>query len=149
MQGDHKGGAQVPPPPPPLPVEFASLPRTTSSSSRPHPRAAAREVSGWPNRCKLELAHAFLWKYGCKRLKLAQLLGQLGVLLTCSLASPNLAFFPQSRQEPARYPPACLGPDRSKFERPLSRDSNFRLCMPFEPPPPRTGISVPGWYLGR
>ena len=35
---------------------------------------------GWPKRCKL--AHAFLWEYRCKRLKLAQLLGQLGVFLT-------------------------------------------------------------------
>ena len=34
---------------------------------------------GWPKRCKL--AHAFLWEYSCKRLKLAQLLGQLGVFL--------------------------------------------------------------------
>jgi hypothetical protein len=39
-----------------------------------------RKVSGWPKRCKL--AHAFLWKYSYKGLKLAQLLGQLGVFLT-------------------------------------------------------------------
>ena len=36
----------------------------------------------WPKNCKL--AHAFLWEYWCKRLKLAQLLGQLGVFLTLS-----------------------------------------------------------------
>ena len=35
---------------------------------------------GWPKRCKL--AHAFLWKYSYKRMKLAQLLGQLGVFFT-------------------------------------------------------------------
>ena len=40
----------------------------------------ARKVLGWPKRRKL--AHAFLWEYSYKRLKLAQLLGQLGVLLT-------------------------------------------------------------------
>ena len=40
----------------------------------------ARNVLGWPKICKL--AHAFLWEYSYKRLKLAQLLGQLGVLLT-------------------------------------------------------------------
>ena len=34
----------------------------------------------WPKRCKL--AHACLWGYSYKRLKLAQLLGQLGVCLT-------------------------------------------------------------------
>jgi hypothetical protein len=45
----------------------------------------ARRVLGWPER--YELAHAFLWEYSCKRLKLAQLLGQLGVFLT--LHSPG------------------------------------------------------------
>jgi hypothetical protein len=35
-------------------------------------RAQARKVLGWPRRCKL--AHAFLWEYSYKRLKLAQLL---------------------------------------------------------------------------
>jgi hypothetical protein len=42
--------------------------------------ARASMVLGWPKRCKL--AHAFLWEYSCKRLKMAQLLGQLGVFLT-------------------------------------------------------------------
>ena len=42
---------------------------------------AARKVLGWPKIC--ELAHAFLWECSCKRLKLAQLLGQLGVVFTC------------------------------------------------------------------
>jgi hypothetical protein len=45
------------------------------------PLLIARKVLGWCKRCKL--AHAFLWEYGYKRLKLAQLLGQLGVFLTC------------------------------------------------------------------
>ena len=44
------------------------------------PAPAASKVSGWPKRCKL--ARAFLWEYSYKRLKLAQLLGQLGVFLT-------------------------------------------------------------------
>jgi hypothetical protein len=39
-------------------------------------------VLGWPKRCKL--AHAFLLEYSCKKVKLAQLLGQLGVFLTCA-----------------------------------------------------------------
>jgi hypothetical protein len=42
--------------------------------------ALARKMLGWPKRCKL--AHAFLWADSGKRLKLAQLLGQLGVFLT-------------------------------------------------------------------
>jgi hypothetical protein len=40
----------------------------------------AREVLAWQKRCKL--AHASLWGYGYERLKLAQLLGPLGVFLT-------------------------------------------------------------------
>ena len=44
-----------------------------------HRLALARKVLGWPKRC--QLAHAFLWEYSYKRLQLAQLLGQLGVLL--------------------------------------------------------------------
>jgi hypothetical protein len=38
-----------------------------------------RRVLGWPRRWKS--AHGFLWEYSCKRLKLAQLLGQRGVFL--------------------------------------------------------------------
>ena len=41
-----------------------------------------RSMLGWPNRCK-RLAHPFLWEYSYARLKLAQLLGQLGVFHTC------------------------------------------------------------------
>jgi hypothetical protein len=48
-------------------------------------KTAARKVLGWPKRCKL--VHAFMWEYGYKRLKFAQLLGQLGVFLTCDPAS--------------------------------------------------------------
>ena len=44
------------------------------------PRASARKVLGWPKRWKL--ARTFLWEYSCKRLELAQLLGQLGCFLT-------------------------------------------------------------------
>jgi hypothetical protein len=40
----------------------------------------ARKMLGWPKICKL--AHAFLWEYSYKRLKFAQLLGQLSVFLT-------------------------------------------------------------------
>ena len=39
--------------------------------------SSERKVLGRPKRRKL--AHAFLWEYGHKRLKLAQLLRQLGV----------------------------------------------------------------------
>ncbi len=41
---------------------------------------AAGKVPGWPKGCKL--AHTFLWEYSDNRMKLAQLLGQLGVFLT-------------------------------------------------------------------
>ena len=42
--------------------------------------AKARKLLGWPKRYKL--AHALMWEYSYERLKLAQLLGQLGVFLT-------------------------------------------------------------------
>ena len=42
-------------------------------------------MSGWPKRC--QLAHAFLWGYNGKRLKLAQLLGQLGIFQIPHLAA--------------------------------------------------------------
>jgi hypothetical protein len=55
--------------------------------------ALARKVLGWPKRCKL--AHAFLWEYSCKRLKMAQLLGRHGVFRTCgSGRSPCAASSP-------------------------------------------------------
>jgi hypothetical protein len=43
-------------------------------------REQARKLLGWPKICKL--AHAFRWEHSCKRLKLAQLLGQLWIVLT-------------------------------------------------------------------
>ena len=45
-------------------------------------------VLGWPERCKL--AHAFLWEYSYKRLKLAQLLVQLGVFLTKAMVAGHV-----------------------------------------------------------
>jgi hypothetical protein len=52
------------------------------------------------------LAYAFLWEHSYKRLKLAQLLGQLGVFLTCwwmnSVAASQL---PQTRS--LTYRPAA------------------------------------------
>jgi hypothetical protein len=50
---------------------------------------AARKVSGWPRRCKL--AHTVRWERSYERLKLAQLLGQLGVFLALArrAASPS------------------------------------------------------------
>jgi hypothetical protein len=45
---------------------------------------ARRVLGSWSKRFKL--AHAFLWEYSYKRLKLAQLLSQLGVFLTAYLA---------------------------------------------------------------
>jgi hypothetical protein len=54
--------------------------RFGSRSYEHSPIAIARKVLGWSKRCKL--AHAFLWKYSYKRLKLAQVLGQPGIFLT-------------------------------------------------------------------
>ena len=52
-------------------------------------RALKREkglVLGWPKRSKF--AHAVRWEYCYERLKLAQLLGQLGVFLTWIRSGP-------------------------------------------------------------
>jgi hypothetical protein len=57
----------------------------TLQPARQRAAAVATKVLGWPKRRKL--AHAFLWEYSYKRLKLAQLLGQLGVFLTRTRAS--------------------------------------------------------------
>ena len=46
------------------------------------PALIARQVLAWPKICKL--AHSFLWEDSYKRLKLAQLMGQLGIFLTCA-----------------------------------------------------------------
>jgi hypothetical protein len=59
-----------------------------AEAAAPHPEAVAgaaralraREVSGWPERCKL--ARAFLWECSDEMLELAQLLGRRGVFLT-------------------------------------------------------------------
>ena len=40
----------------------------------------ARKMLGWPEKCRMD--HALLWEDSCKRRKLAQLLGQLGFVLT-------------------------------------------------------------------
>jgi hypothetical protein len=50
-------------------------------STHSQPCGPMGTVLGWPKICKL--ARAFLWEYRYKRLRLAQLLGQLGVFLTC------------------------------------------------------------------
>jgi hypothetical protein len=51
----------------------------------------ASKVSGRPKRCELD--HAFLWECSCKRLKLDQLLGQLGVCLTLASWSASKAAY--------------------------------------------------------
>ena len=48
--------------------------------------AGASKLLGWLKRCKL--AHAFLCEYSYKRLRLAQLLGQLGIFLTLRPRGP-------------------------------------------------------------
>jgi hypothetical protein len=51
----------------------------------------ARKMSGWPKRCTL--ARGFLWEHSCKRLKLAQLLGQHGAVLTWSANGPQKPWY--------------------------------------------------------
>ena len=55
----------------------------------------------WAERCKL--ARAFLWEYSDKRLKLAQLLGHLGVVLTLKGSlSQQIATVQPSQASPGR-----------------------------------------------
>jgi hypothetical protein len=72
------------------------------------PRHARRaKVLGWPKRRKL--AHAFLWEYSYKRLNLAQLLGQRGVILTRFFKLAQQ--FPwKSRLESESQPEVCGQP---------------------------------------
>jgi hypothetical protein len=60
-----------------IPARPAAYSAGSTSADMPWP--SEKGVS-WPKICKL--AHAFLWGYSYKRLKLAQLLGQLGTFLT-------------------------------------------------------------------
>ena len=62
-------------------LDLLSAPQKKEARHRQHKTSETAEVLGWHKRCAL--ARAFPWGYGCKRLKLAQLLGQLGVCLTC------------------------------------------------------------------
>jgi hypothetical protein len=68
--------------------------RTQGLAGRPRSWRAtlatiARKVLGWPK--IRELAHTFLWEYGYKMMKLAQLLGQLGVFLTLDVMLINFS----------------------------------------------------------
>ena len=71
-------------------------------------RLAVSKVLSWPKRCKL--AHAFLREYSYKRLKLAQLLGQLGVFLTSAASAARTI----------RRNPSTLGVDVEVIQTPLS-----------------------------
>jgi hypothetical protein len=91
-------------------------PRGSSCAAGGQPRACRRygplqlsrartvlEVLRLPTTCKL--AHAFLWEYSCKRLKLAQLLVQLDVFLTwgtlCPCSWSTLCSAARGRRPPA------------------------------------------------
>ena len=61
--------------------------------------AVVRKVSGWPRRCKLD--YVFLWEYACKRLYLAQLVGQLGVCFNFRAAFRRRQHLLDLGQDPA------------------------------------------------
>ena len=72
------------------------------------PEAAARKVSGWPKR--RELAHTFRWEYSYEVLKLAQLLGQLGVFLTFAISGlrSSVSLAAQSVSFSSCSTPSCV-----------------------------------------
>jgi hypothetical protein len=69
-------------------------PRATPAPPRRSGPPCAREVLDWPNRSKL--AHAFRWRYIYKRLKLAQLLGQLVLASSSHLCKSDRALYQAS-----------------------------------------------------
>ena len=76
LHTEHQGGVMAAAPAAGPASKF--LRPCRDSRTQPHaPLWAQEKVLGWPKRWKL--ARAFLWEYSCKRLQLAQLLGQLGV----------------------------------------------------------------------
>ena len=84
------------------------------------PTLQRARVLGWPERC--ELACVFLWECSYKRLELAQLLGRLGVFLTCAAAALPSAARParrastspgRARARPARAPAPRRAPRRA------------------------------------
>ena len=75
-------------PPRPRPARLRLCPRPIAPAGCGAGAPGAREVLGRLDLCKL--ARAVLWEHSCDRLKLAQLLGQLGVFVTwsrCSVSS--------------------------------------------------------------
>jgi hypothetical protein len=83
-------------------------------------------VLGWPKRCTS--AHAFLWDCSYERLKLAQVLGQLGSFLTC--APPAAAVSRQVHSPPA----PCI-----------EHDAGAQCAPVGGAPPPSTGAPPVGW----
>jgi hypothetical protein len=73
-------GARPGPPPPAYREAICRAYLARRAPRRGCNARGGREVLGWPRRC--ELAHAFLWEYSRRRLRLAQFLGQPGVSLT-------------------------------------------------------------------
>ena len=100
---------------------LASTPRRSGRPPPPEAHAAsgARTVLAWPRRC--ELARGFLLEYSCKRLELAQLLGQLGVVLTWA-SSPSAAAL-------TRYPASASWHWSEKDVR-LAQEMQVGPCIP-------------------
>jgi hypothetical protein len=69
----------------------------------------ARKVSGCPKICKL--AHAFMWEYSDEMIKLAQLLGQLGVFFAGGgrRAAPSAGLRLESPVHPTAMLLRCIG----------------------------------------
>jgi hypothetical protein len=112
-------------------------------------RAKKVLLVGWPKRSKL--AHAFVWEYSYKGLKLAQLLSQLGVVLTFGTrqvhvdmwetavrfaAGHRIGLRPSSRSGP---PGAVLGAPEMFFTRTRDWDPAQEL-MRAGPYPPKCGF---------
>ena len=81
---------------PPDVLKASSASSCASSGGGGRAAAGSGKVLGWPKICKV--ADVFLWKYSYKWLKVAQLLGQVDVFLTCWLALITAAQREEQRQ---------------------------------------------------
>ena len=102
-------------------------PHRPRRARRCSPASAARKVSDWPERRKL--AHAFLCEYSYKKLKLAQLLGQLGVCLTCGESTGHAAP-PPAASTLTTYDRFCVPPSHAAEHAPNSAQLPAQSASP-------------------
>ena len=93
----------------------------SARAEKTSPACSATKVLGRPKRC--QLAHAFLWEYSYKRLKLAQLLGQL----SWRLSRLELVAQQRERAEGGRGDEQRRGEAHLGFGRIVASEKRYRM----------------------